>query len=285
VVEGVSSNVTLVCDVSGKYDSIVWFYNGDFLRQIPDPECDDDIDHDDEFSGDDSHELSSEGVDLLSEEGFSDFIEDRLSKRSADLEANIDEGSGDSSYDVIEELLSMSGDYLTDDSESLLCGVDPSMLTLQDVSRHFSGHYSCAGVRGDHTPGPVSQPLHLHVQYAPKESFVSAAEIIMREDESFPAVFCDGEADPDPEVSWWFNNALISQENTLDFSDPITREEAGSYECHIANIHGVEIVTVDLKILHKPYCNIRHQLRDEELILTCSVEANPKVILFDIKNS
>ena len=162
VVEGVSSNVTLVCDVSGEYDSIVWFYNGDFLRQLPDPECDDDI----EFSGDGSvnHELSSEGVDLLSEEGFSDFIEDRLSKRSADLEANIDEGSGDSSYDVIEELLSMSGDYLTDDSESLLCGVDPSMLTLQDVSRHFSGHYSCAGVRGDHTPGPVSQPLHLHVQ-------------------------------------------------------------------------------------------------------------------------
>ena len=52
---------------------------------------------------------------------------------------------------------------------------------------------------------------------------MSAAEIIMREDESFPAVFCDGEADPDPEVSWWFNNALISQENTLDFSDPITR--------------------------------------------------------------
>ena len=58
---------------------------------------------------------------------------------------------------------------------------------------------------------------------APEESFVSASEIIMREDESFPAVFCDGEADPDPEVSWWFNNALISQENTLDFSDPITR--------------------------------------------------------------
>ena len=52
---------------------------------------------------------------------------------------------------------------------------------------------------------------------------MSASQVILQEDDSFTAVFCDGEGEPVPEVSWWRDGSVVSPENTLDFSDPVTR--------------------------------------------------------------
>jgi len=93
-------------------------------------------------------------------------------------------------------------------------------------------------------------------------------------------VFCDGDGSPPPQVTWFHEQRNISQENTLDFTDVVTRSQSGEYTCHIANIHGSQLITVNLVVQHPPQCYIRHQLVDEELVLTCSAQAVPGNVNF-----
>ena len=52
---------------------------------------------------------------------------------------------------------------------------------------------------------------------------MSTELVTIEEGAVFTPVFCDGDGDPVPEVSWWFRGALVSLENTLDFTEPVTR--------------------------------------------------------------
>ena len=52
---------------------------------------------------------------------------------------------------------------------------------------------------------------------------MSSELVTLKEGEVFTPVFCDGDGAPVPEVSWWFEGAQVSLENTLDFTEPVTR--------------------------------------------------------------
>ena len=57
----------------------------------------------------------------------------------------------------------------------------------------------------------------------PENPEVSAELVTLEEGAVFTPVFCDGAGAPEPEVSWWFRGAELSRENTLDFTEPVTR--------------------------------------------------------------
>ena len=157
--------------------SVIWYFNGAILTQLPDPQCRDVLD-DDENSGSGDieedisefldHELGSgeenENIDLtgLIDDNF--LFEALREKREAtDYSEGSDEyGSGDKLFE--EEEASGSGldsEYL--DVVRLLCDVDPATLTLASVTRQFSGDYSCAVIT-DKRLTPPSSPLEVTVE-------------------------------------------------------------------------------------------------------------------------
>ena len=108
---------------------------------------------------------------------------------------------------------------------------------------------------------------------------MSTELVTIEEGAVFTPVFCDGDGDPVPEVSWWFRGAEVSLENTLDFTEPVTRwvniyfrsvsiqricgfcrSQTGEYTCHISNIHGMQKLSVNVDIQHKPSCEIPSSL-------------------------
>ena len=76
----------------------------------------------------------------------------------------------------------------------------------------------------------------------------------MREGDQFAGVFCDGEAEPPPDVSWWYEELQVTTEATLDFTGAVTRDKAGEYVCQVSNPHGVSTISVSLDVQHKPDC-------------------------------
>ena len=57
----------------------------------------------------------------------------------------------------------------------------------------------------------------------PEECYVTSASVVMVEGDMFSPVFCDGHGNPAPVVTWWRADTQISEENTLDFTDPVHR--------------------------------------------------------------
>ena len=45
----------------------------------------------------------------------------------------------------------------------------------------------------------------------------------MKEHEAIDPIFCSGEGVPEPSIVWKYNEKEITSENTLDFSEPLTR--------------------------------------------------------------
>ena len=59
------------------------------------------------------------------------------------------------------------------------------------------------------------------------------------------------------------------------------RGSAGDYTCRASNIHGTEETTMTLSVLFPPSCIVTHSVEGADLLLKCSVDANPEVrILF-----
>ena len=71
--------------------------------------------------------------------------------------------SGSSGDEVIIEDLTNSGDDDEIYNDILLCDVDPTQLILHDVSRQFSGQYSCAPVVNNKI-GPTAEKLEIEVE-------------------------------------------------------------------------------------------------------------------------
>jgi len=126
----------------------------------------------------------------------------------------------------------------------------------------------------------ISTSTMINIEYAPDNVEVSATSIVIEEHEAFEPVFCSGEGVPEPTVVWKFNDQEIISENTLDFSEPIQRNQGGLYSCHISNKHGEEVENVTVDVLYKPECSINWRVEGEEIFLICSAEANPEDVTF-----
>jgi len=288
-------------------NSVIWYFNGIFLKQIPDELCEElssgsgSGDFDENIDGSQGelidHELGS-GTNpneeaQLSEDLIRSFrVKRQISEsdiKQLEVEKDYDEedyygeletNSGGSG--IIEDDIGSGSGEDTDsllNFEDILCDVDPSTLILQDVSRQFSGEYSCS-VLVNNIPSPRSKSLEIDVEFAPEKSYLSSDLVTHVEDDIFSPVFCDGEANPTPQVTWSRNEEVISNENTLEFAKPISRADSGEYTCHISNIHGATQMSLIVDVQFKPQCEIHSEIVNEELILTCFAEANPKETTF-----
>ena len=88
----------------------------------------------------------------------------------------------------------------------------------------------------------------------PEDISLTSTSLTVREGDLITPVFCDGHSDPPPSVSWWRHQLEVTGEATLDWSEAVTRQEAGLYQCRVENKHGLVTVSFSLNILHKPTC-------------------------------
>jgi len=135
-------------------------------------------------------------------------------------------------------------------------------------------------VKETDTDEEILSLTQVQVEYAPENIEISDTFLSIKEHEAIDPIFCFGEGLPEPSIVWKFDEKEIISENTLDFSDPLTRDQGGVYTCHISNDHGEEVVNVTIDVLFEPECIINHRLEDEEVVLQCSAEANPKDVKF-----
>ena len=146
IIESGRPNVTLHCDLleSSPVESVIWYYQGEVLRQIPDEEC--------------HHQP-----------GMAEFLHHELGSW---LEGSSEASSpGETEGVLLEEDLISSGAYTDQETEGsggveaaeLQCGARPGQLNLPQVSRQFSGRYACAAVSGG-VVGPRSEELELSVE-------------------------------------------------------------------------------------------------------------------------
>ena len=94
----------------------------------------------------------------------------------------------------------------------------------------------------------------------PEEVSLSSASLSVREGDLTTPVLCDGDSQPPPSVSWWHNSLEVTGEATLDWSEAVTRQQAGQYQCQVENKHGLSTISLTLNVLYKPSCRF-HLLR------------------------
>ena len=58
---------------------------------------------------------------------------------------------------------------------------------------------------------------------APENIEISTTFITIREHDVINPIYCGGEGVPEPVVLWKFDEKAVTNENTLDFSDPLNR--------------------------------------------------------------
>jgi len=126
----------------------------------------------------------------------------------------------------------------------------------------------------------ISSSSEIQVEYAPENIEISTTFLTIREHDVINPIYCGGEGVPEPVVLWKFDEKAVTNENTLDFSAPLKREQGGVYTCHVSNNHGEEVVNVTIDVVYEPECKISHRLEDEEVVLLCRAEANPQDVTF-----
>ena len=94
----------------------------------------------------------------------------------------------------------------------------------------------------------------------PEEISLSSTSLSITEGDLTTPVFCDGDSQPPPSVSWWRHTLEVTSEATLDWSEAVTRQQAGQYQCQVENKHGLSTISLTLNVLYKPSCRF-HLIR------------------------
>lgn len=121
----------------------------------------------------------------------------------------------------------------------------------------------------------LSSSTHITIQYPPEEVITSQTVIEVEEGESVEAVVCAADASPVADFVWEFGSEVLAKQDTLQFENPIQRNQGGDYYCHASNKHGQQSASLSINVLFKPECETSYRLEGEVIILTCSVQANP----------
>ena len=109
--------------------------------------------------------------------------------------------------------------------------------------------------------------------------------VTVREGEVFGPIFCDGEAEPPPEVTWWHEENQVTSEATLDMSDVVTRDQAGEYVCQVSNPLGLATASITLDVQHKPDCKCQVAGIGFYLLLVQILHRPFLTVTFQVKSS
>merc|ERR1711892_291476 len=142
---------------------------------------------------------------------------------------------------------------------------------------HSNFTLSCYITDADSHHLSSSQSL-ISIEYAPE--FVKASHALLEIEEGTfgPSIICESKAIPEPAISWFLNDEVISDSGVLSFEEPIERHQEGIYICKAENEHGYKKTEVSLNVIYKPKCFLNYEIigEDDTLVIVCSAEANPK---------
>ncbi|XP_031616824.1 hemicentin-1 isoform X2 [Contarinia nasturtii] len=142
-----------------------------------------------------------------------------------------------------------------------------------------NANYSCVSSANSEGPGVRSSTV-FHVEYPPENTTVSNVTVDVIEGNSPPRITCAGNAYP-PLQYQWIRNGTVIDGSLLQIHKPMTREDAGIYECVSRNKHGTQSASIEINILYKPDCTItRREINDEDT-LVCTANGNPAKMSFE----
>merc|ERR1719400_1404426 len=90
---------------------------------------------------------------------------------------------------------------------------------------------------------------------------------------------CSSSALPPATITWLKEGEEVATGDQFALPDPLNRGSAGDYTCRASNIHGTEETTMTLSVLFPPSCIVSHSVEGTDLLLKCSVDANPEAAL------
>jgi len=161
--------------------------------------------------------------------------------------------------------------------------LDLSNLTSEDLVDLQLANLSC--LAGENRVGPsVFASAQFSIEYMPRDLVVSSlsVELVEGTSASAAAVLCTASGNPEPEVAWSRLGEIVTQEQLLQFPDPVDRSAAGEYTCRAENPHGYLEQVVQVEVLFTPQCSIVKEFDDKKLKLKliCTAEGNPQDYVF-----
>lgn len=85
----------------------------------------------------------------------------------------------------------------------------------------------------------------------PENTTISNETVEVEEGKIPPRISCLGNGYPKLQYQWLRNGTVKSEGSILQIYKPMTRDDAGTYECVSRNKHGNQIVAMNISILCK----------------------------------
>lgn len=190
---------------------------------------------------------------------------------------------------ILKELPECSGG---DDGDNSLCGVDPDVLLLENVGRHFLGNYSCQG-QNQAGVGNRSGENDLIVFYEPGNATLYHYPLIASKKESV-TFFCSVEDGGNPNAtrySWSRGGSPLQYDTAMVTFDNIGLDSRTNFSCYAYNEGGKgKPATIELDVLAAPAFIQNLQPRtaalfsSSDISLMCRVECVPACAISWYKN-
>lgn len=190
---------------------------------------------------------------------------------------------------ILKELPECNGD----NGDNSLCGVDPDVLLLENVGRHFLGNYSCQG-QNQAGVGNRSAENDLIVFYEPGNATLYHYPLIASKKKSV-TFFCSVEDGGNPNAtrySWSRGGSALQYDTSMVTFDNIGLDSRTNFTCYAYNEGGKgKSATIELAVLAAPAFIQNLQPRTAALFssnaisLSCRVECVPACTILWFKNN
>lgn len=190
---------------------------------------------------------------------------------------------------ILKELPECNGD----DGDNSLCGVDPDVLLLENVGRHFLGNYSCQG-QNQAGVGNRSAENDLIVFYEPGNATLYHYPLIASKKKSV-TFFCSVEDGGNPNAtrySWSRGGSALQYDTSMVTFDNIGLDSRTNFSCYAYNEGGKgKSATIELDVLAAPAFIQNLQPRtaalfsSNDISLSCRVECVPACTILWFKNN
>lgn len=190
---------------------------------------------------------------------------------------------------ILKELPECNGD----DGDNSLCGVDPDVLLLENVGRHFLGNYSCQG-QNQAGVGNRSAENDLIVFYEPGNATLFHYPLVASKRKSV-TFFCSVEDGGNPNAtrySWSRGGSVLQHDTAMVTFDNIGLDSRTNFSCYAYNEGGKgRSTSVELKVQAQPAFIQNLQPRTAALFssvnvsLSCRVECVPACTILWFKNN
>lgn len=190
---------------------------------------------------------------------------------------------------ILKELPECNGD----DGDNSLCGVDPDVLLLENVGRHFLGNYSCQG-QNEAGLGNRSAENDLIVFYEPGNATLFHYPLVASKRKTV-TFFCSIDDGGYPNASryiWSRGGSKLPQFNTSMITfDNVGLDSRTNFSCYAENDGGKGTeATIELNVLAPPAFIQNLQPRtaalfsSDDISLSCRVECVPACTISWYKN-